>query len=131
MKDKASVKWILAITFLVVCFAVGFFFGHSGKWHSVTISPKVQTEYEPAYESGEVESNIKLTEASNDTAGIVNINTAGVEQLQTLPGIGEALAKRIIEYREEFGPFQSVDELQSVSGIGKAKLDSIRDKITV
>ncbi|MBQ5514326.1 MAG: helix-hairpin-helix domain-containing protein, partial [Oscillospiraceae bacterium] len=71
------------------------------------------------------------TEASNDTAGIVNINTAGVEQLQTLPGIGEALAKRIIEYREEFGPFQSVDELQSVSGIGKAKLDSIRDKITV
>ena len=131
MKDKASVKWILAITFLVVCFAVGFFFGHSGKWHPVTISPKVQTEYEPAYESGEVESNIKLTEASNDTAGIVNINTAGVEQLQTLPGIGEALAKRIIEYREEFGPFQSVDELQSVSGIGKAKLDSIRDKITV
>ena len=131
MKDKASVKWILATTFLVVCFAVGFFFGHSGKWHSVTISPKVQTEYEPAYESGEVESDIKLTEASNDTAGIVNINTAGVEQLQTLPGIGEALAKRIIEYREEFGPFQSVDELQSVSGIGKAKLDSIRDKITV
>ena len=61
----------------------------------------------------------------------VNINTASVEQLMTLAGIGESKAKSIIEYRKKNGSFKSVDDLLNVSGIKKGTLDKIRDDITV
>ena len=63
--------------------------------------------------------------------GLVNINTASLEELCTLDGIGEVIAGRIIEYREENGPFGSVDELIDVKGIGEKKLEDIRDRICV
>lgn len=55
----------------------------------------------------------------------LNINTATKDELVKLPGIGEALAERIIIYRDEFGPFKSVDELQNIKGIGKKKFEQI------
>lgn len=62
---------------------------------------------------------------------LVDLNTAGVEELTTLPGIGESLAKRIIDYRSEHGPFESPEGLLEVSGIGEKKLEELRDYITV
>jgi comEA protein len=56
----------------------------------------------------------------------VNINTATAEQLELLPGIGPALAKRIIEFREANGPFEKVDELVAVRGIGEKSLAKLR-----
>ncbi|WP_136193154.1 MULTISPECIES: ComEA family DNA-binding protein [Actinomyces] len=64
-------------------------------------------------------------------AGRININTAGAAELENLPGIGPALAQRIIDYRNEHGPFTSVDDLTGVSGIGAAKLEELRDRATV
>ena len=61
----------------------------------------------------------------------VNINTAEAWLLEALPGIGATLAQRIIEYRENNGPFQNIDELTRVEGIGTTTLEKIRDKITV
>lgn len=66
-----------------------------------------------------------------EQGGIVNINSADQAALETLPGIGPALAERILEYRDANGPFPDVDALQNVSGIGPATLDEIRDQITV
>ncbi len=60
----------------------------------------------------------------------ININTATLEELETLPHIGPVLAQRIIDYRTTYGPFQSVDELTAVKGIGPSLLDDIRDLIT-
>lgn len=60
----------------------------------------------------------------------VNINTAGVEQLVTLPGIGPALAERIIEHREGF-PFEAKEDIMQVSGIGETRFQEIKDMITV
>jgi competence protein ComEA len=62
---------------------------------------------------------------------LINVNTADAIQLQELPGIGEVLSGAIVKYREENGPFASVDQLDEVSGIGPATLENIRDLVTV
>jgi competence protein ComEA len=63
--------------------------------------------------------------------GLVNVNSAIATELEELPGIGEVIAQRIIDYRTENGPFATVDELLDVSGIGDAILESIRELVTV
>ena len=61
----------------------------------------------------------------------ININTASQEELDTLPGIGPSIASKIIDYREENGKFNSIEEIKEVSGIGDAKYDKIKDSITI
>jgi competence protein ComEA len=71
------------------------------------------------------------TATAPDGTSLVNVNTAAAEELETLPGIGEVLAQAIIAYRDEQGPFESVDELIEVSGIGEVTLEEMRDLVTV
>ena len=61
----------------------------------------------------------------------MNINQAKQSELETLPGIGEAMANRIIEYREQNGKFQKIEDLKNVKGIGEAKFNKIKELITV
>jgi len=61
----------------------------------------------------------------------LDINQATAAELEKLPGIGPALARRIVEWREIHGPFRSVEDLLQVPGIGPKTLEGIRDKITV
>ncbi|OMG08762.1 competence protein ComEA [Actinomyces naeslundii] len=68
---------------------------------------------------------------AGSASGTVNINTASASDLEKLPGIGPALAQRIVEYRDSHGPFASVDALTDVPGIGKAKLEALREQATV
>jgi competence protein ComEA len=69
--------------------------------------------------------------APGSSIGLININTASATELETLSGIGEVLAATIIEYREQNGPFATVDDLMDVSGIGPATLEEIREQVTV
>ena len=64
-------------------------------------------------------------------AGTVNINTATVEQLQLLPGIGEARARALLELRSQRGRFEDVEELLDVRGIGESGLEKLRPHVTL
>ena len=68
-----------------------------------------------------------LETVTPEPEGPVDINTAGLDELQRLTGIGPALAQRIIDYREEHGPFRTVEELLEVKGIGEATLAKFRE----
>ena len=82
----------------------------------------------------------KPTTAKNTTAkrtpttafsGVININTATAEELTQLKGIGEVIAQRIVDYRNENGAFSSIEDIMNVSGIGEKKFEAIRDNISV
>lgn len=80
------------------------------------------------YSISQVDNNEIMTDGGN---GLVNINTAGVSELMTLPGIGESRANDIIKYREKNGGFNSKEDIMKVSGIKKAAFEKIEDMITV
>lgn len=78
---------------------------------------------------GSNEAGSSLSRGGN--AEKININTASLSELDTLPGIGPTTAQRIIEYREQNGGFNSIEEIMNVSGIGEAKFEKIKDLITI
>lgn len=70
-------------------------------------------------------------DAGGGAEAVVNVNTADVDQLDALPGVGPAIAQAIVDHRSENGPFATVDDLLEVRGIGDAKLADLRDRVTV
>jgi competence protein ComEA len=80
---------------------------------------------------GVVSADDRPASPSTAPAGLVNVNTASSDELQTLPGIGPAKAAAIIEYRQRNGPFRTIDQLDDVSGIGPATLNNIRALVTL
>ena len=62
---------------------------------------------------------------------VVDLNTAGIQELATLPGIGQGLAQRIVDYRAAHGPFENPEALMEVSGIGEKKFAELREYVTV
>jgi competence protein ComEA len=71
------------------------------------------------------------SQATSAPGGLIDLNTATLEQLDSLPGIGPAIAQRIIDYREQVGGFKTIEEITEVKGIGDATLAKIKDQITV
>ena len=121
---KLKIHPLAVVTLFFVLFTAGFFAGRNYNHSDVQITPRAFAASSPSE-----------TEASGETYmaedGLININTATAAQLQTLPGIGEVLARRIIDYREANGPFTKTTDLIRVEGIGEKKLTSILELITV
>jgi competence protein ComEA len=62
-------------------------------------------------------------------AGPIHLNSASLEELETIPGVGPVTAQRIVDFREQNGPFRSVDELDAVSGIGPKRMEQMRELV--
>jgi competence protein ComEA len=71
------------------------------------------------------------TSAPYENGNLININTASQSELETLPGVGPVTAEKIIAYRESNGPFQTIEEIMDVAGIGPVKFEGMKDLITV
>jgi competence protein ComEA len=76
-------------------------------------------------------SGVAAQKKNPDPPEPLDLNTATVEQLQKLPGIGPATAKAIVRFREKSGPFRRVEDLLAVRGITKARLEKLRPLVTV
>ena len=85
-----------------------------------------QTEYITSGAGENVSSN--ATQSSDSK--IININTATVDELSTLSGIGKAIAERIVAYRMQNGKFENIEDIKNVTGIGDSKYNNIKDEIT-
>ena len=109
----------LVLAALTVLFAVSLAFLH-------------KTSYEgTAHGDYTVSVQEKTDEITAPTRVLVNVNTADAEELETLTGIGPALAQTIIDYRAGHGAFRSAEDLLLVKGIGEAKLEGFRAEITL
>lgn len=119
-----KIKWyeILILCLTGVCFLV-----FLCTYFATTQAPGIwiATEYSRKAD----DSVSKEEKGRNDIQ--VNINTADKSELETLPGIGSAKAEAILNYRRSNGPFQSVDQLLEVDGIGEKLLDQLRAYVTV
>ena len=107
----------LGIALALLCFTCGFLIGRNSNRTLVTVSQPVQIQ--------------TATTTPNNSNGKVNINTATLQELTMLPGIGNSVAQKIIDYRTENGPFKTPEELINVKGIGSQKLEDIIKYITV
>lgn len=118
---KAKIA-ILSVSLIFMCVMIGFFIGRmSAKNHVILSSQNTSTD--KADSAAETVSVIEN--------GRININLATSQQLQMLPNIGDVLAERIVTYRSEHGPFDTVDDLTLVDGIGEKRLEALRQYITV
>ena len=144
---KQAVNILLSVTMLFCAFLSGFFFGRNYNNAPIQVS-KVMTQTEDSVPAPEPDNSLPaLSETTlpqetippaasaeknqNPTSGLININTATAAQLETLPGIGEVIAQRIIDYRTAHGPFQSVYALTNVKGIGEKRLANLIHLITI
>lgn len=143
---KLPVSAIILVVAVFLAFTVGFFLGRNTGHAPIQVStastgevlvinsktsPQPSEASSDATTEGEVAVFSEEPTESTSASGLVNINTATVEELDTLPGIGPVLAQRIVDYREKNGLFSSVEELILVSGIGEKKLEAMLDLITV
>ena len=96
------------------------------------VSQAADSEEKPLQiRASEDESPVSATSQGTDSEGKVNLNSAGVDELMTLNGIGESRAKAIIEYRTRNGPFSQIEDIMQVSGIKEGVFSKIQDQIVV
>lgn len=143
-------KTAALLMLMLACVAVGYFLGRntvSPDFDTVVITEYSAPEQQLALTSPEnavqtvpvrakpelldPEEKEEISNPDSGETGLVDVNTAGQDELETLPGIGPKLAGRIIAYREEYGPFTSAEELLGVKGIGEKLLEKIRSRIVV
>lgn len=114
---KKAKHALISVTLMICIFTCGLLVGRNLNRSNISV---IQTD------NASTTSNLANTESHK-----VNINTATIDELTLLPGIGKTIAQRIIDYRENIGPFRTKTDLYNVDGIGKEKLTLIYDYIII
>jgi competence protein ComEA len=123
----------ILVTWTVLVFACGVFVGRSAQGGPVTVyTTEAAVSAYSDVEAAESEA-VSETPAVSTSPEVqrINLNTASLEELETLPDIGPVLAQRILDYREEMGGFIVVEELLEVPGIGEKIYESIQNLVDV
>lgn len=115
---------IITVLFMLSASAITF---HNQSSDSVTVS----FESIEDYADNSMASDNTGDQSTLENEALININIATEAELCSLPGIGEVLAGRIVQYRNDHGQFQSIDEIMDISGIGVSKFEKIKGCITV
>ena len=124
-------KVVLFATAGFVLFTGGWFLSRNSTARPYEVTAAREETTQPPAQSAPAESQGEGRPDSLLEGEVIDLNTADEYDLQRLPGIGESRARAILAYREEHGPFQSVDELDNVEGIGEGILSGLRDYVTV
>jgi competence ComEA-like helix-hairpin-helix protein len=146
----------LALTALCLFFTAGYFTGRSAGAHIIIAEPAAPKTADSQALSADSQSSDKLAASDTNTADIsaaatadaggsdspadlkpappsdkLNINTASAAALESLPGIGRVLARRIVEYREKIGGCKTIAQLKEVNGSGDKKFEALKELVTV
>lgn len=119
--------WLLTVTAVFLAFTAGLFLGRNHSRGGVSVSVPTAMLSAPA----QTDPAEKATQPTQSISFPLNVNSASAEELQSLPGIGPVLARRIVAYREENGGFSRVEELMQVEGIGEKRIEEILEYITI
>ena len=130
---KPGVFILLLFTGMLAAFTTGFYFGRNANNKEITVSfieatYSTETTEEPQNTTVEIETTVSPALTPD---GKLDLNLASKEDLMTVPGIGDATATLILNYRESHGPFTSIEELTNISGIGEKKVEALSDFVTV
>ena len=133
MKLSTGERVMLAVTAVLLALMGGYFAG-TGRLLPAQAAPGESPAGESASPGAEISAGPAEETQPEVTPGetaLVDINTAGLEELMTLPGVGEKRAQAILDYRAEHGPFRYVEDLIRVEGIGEGLLEGILEYAVV
>ena len=130
MRTRKQMVLLIVLAVLTTVFSLGFFFGRRSVLYELSVQTGRAKQSQSLQETAAPLKPAQAEEAAEETK-LIDLNTASLEDLMTLPRIGQTLAQRILDYRAQYGKFSAPEQLMDVDGIGETTYEGLKDLITV